>query len=577
MKRILYIAGGITLAALTTANLQAQNTQKKDTTMNRTVVVEQEYNPDIMDASKVNVLPKVEEPTVNKKPVEYATTFFPATSIPAGLMTPYTGMEIQSGFKPGYVRAGYGNYGNLDVLANYLFRLSDKDKLNARFQMDGMDGTLTLPGEDAKWRAFYYRTRANVDYIHQFSKMDLNIGGNFGLSNFNYLPLSAWSKQKFTSGDIHAGLNFTDETAPLQFDAETSLLLYSRQHNMANGAADTSLKETIWQLQGNVSGAINDEQRIYLAMALNNFFYGGNTTVVDTNDKLFKNYAALNLNPYYELNNDDWKLHLGAHVDFSFGFDKAVRVSPDITAGYNFSDSYLLYASATGGKRLNDFRRVEEICPYGELPTAEVFTADSRATTGYRQRPYDTYEQINGMLGFKASPYPGVWFNLFGGYQNLKNDLTYYNAAVPAVIGDGHYLSFLQGNTDNVYAGAEASYDYKEIVTLSAKYIYRSWNTKDEEKLLITKPESELSFNIRVHPITPLSINLGYDLISRKKVAEMDKMSAISDLHIGASYNFYKGVSVYARINNLLNKKYQYYLNYPAEGFNFLGGLSFQF
>ena len=48
-------------------NLQAQNTQPKDTTMNRTVVVEQEYNPDILDASKVNVLPKVEEPTVSKR------------------------------------------------------------------------------------------------------------------------------------------------------------------------------------------------------------------------------------------------------------------------------------------------------------------------------------------------------------------------------------------------------------------------------------------------------------------------------------------------------------------------------
>ena len=89
MKRTLYIAGGFTLAFLMPFNLQAQNTQPKDTTMNRTVVVEQEYNPDILDASKVNVLPKVEEPTVSKKEVEYATTFFPATSIPADLMRPY--------------------------------------------------------------------------------------------------------------------------------------------------------------------------------------------------------------------------------------------------------------------------------------------------------------------------------------------------------------------------------------------------------------------------------------------------------------------------------------------------------
>ena len=52
---------------------------------------------------------------------------------------------------------------------------------------------------------------------------------------------------------------------------------------------------------------------------------------------------------------------------------------------------------------------------------------------------------------------------------------------------------------------------------------------------------------------------------------------SINDLHIGASYNVFKGVSVYAQVHNLLNKKYQYYLGYPAEGFNFLGGLSFRF
>mgnify|MGYP000825432374 FL=1 len=159
MKHSLSIIGGLALAISMPSVLQAQTTQPKDTTMNRTVVVEQEYNPDIMDASKVNVLPKVEEPTVSKKEVEYATTFFPATSVPAGLMNPYTGKEIQPGTTPGYVRAGYGNLGNLDVLANYLFRLSKKDRLNVRFQMDGMDGKLTLPFTDGeKWNAFYYRT-----------------------------------------------------------------------------------------------------------------------------------------------------------------------------------------------------------------------------------------------------------------------------------------------------------------------------------------------------------------------------------------------------------------------------------
>ncbi|WP_195532005.1 TonB-dependent receptor [Bacteroides finegoldii] len=575
MKRSLYIIGGITLAISMPSHLLAQTAQPKDTTMNRTVVVEQEYNPDIMDASKVNVLPKVEEPTVSKKEVEYATTFFPATSVPAGLMNPYTGKEIQSGSAPGYVRAGYGNLGNLDILANYLFRLSKKDKLNVRFQMDGMDGKLTLPYTDGeKWNAFYYRTRANVDYTHQFNKLDLNIAGNFGLSNFNFLPGSVNSKQKFTSGDFHAGIHFIDETALLRFNAETNLLMYERQHNMiSENDANTAIKETIIRTKGDVTGAINDQQSVTIALEMNNLLYSGYTKNSSTGDEYFKNYTTLLVNPYYELNNDDWKLHIGANVDLSFGFDKSFRISPDVTAQYIFSDSYIVYAKATGGKQLNDFRRLENICPYGELPNAGTLSS-----WGYVQRPVDTYEQINGSVGFKASPYPGVWFNVYGGYQNLKNDLSYFALDSDNSRSD-FYLSFIHDNTDNFYLGGEISYDYKDIVGISAKYTYRNWDSKTEKYLLAVKPVSELSFNIRIHPISALNVNLGYDYVDREeiKLDDYSSMSAINDLHIGANYNIFKGISVYAQVHNLLNKKYQYYLGYPAKGFNFLGGLSFRF
>lgn len=177
MKRNHYIFLGMALVAL--PSLAQVQPQSKDTTMNRTVVVEQEYNPIILDASKVNVLPKVEEPVVNKKEVEYAISSTPASNIPVGTMQAYTGKEVQPTSKPGYVRAGYGNYGNLDLLGNYLFHLSSRDKLNVNFSMDGMNGTLDMPYGDArKWDAHYYRTRAAIDYLHQFGKIDLSVAGS---------------------------------------------------------------------------------------------------------------------------------------------------------------------------------------------------------------------------------------------------------------------------------------------------------------------------------------------------------------------------------------------------------------
>ena len=572
MKYNNYILLGIAFTALP-VSIQAQ-TQPKDTTVNRTVIVEQQYNPDIMDAAKVNVLPKVEEPSVSKKEVEYATFTTPATSIPAGTIGAYTGKEIQPGFIPGYVRLGYGNYGNLDVLANYLFRLSDRDKLNVNFKMDGMDGTLDMPfGDTRKWNAFYYRTRANVDYVHQFAKLDLNVAGNFGLSNFNYEPYG-FKKQKFTSGDFHAGIHFIDETAPLRFNAETNLLMYERQHNMiSENDAHTAIKETIIRTKGDVTGAINDQQSVTIALEMNNLLYSGYTKNPSTGDEYFKNYTTLLVNPYYELNNDDWKLHIGANVDLSFGFDKSFRISPDVTAQYIFSDSYIVYAKATGGKQLNDFRRLESLCPYGD----SYFSTTSAESSN--RRPYDTYEQLNASLGLKASPYPGIWFQLFGGYQNLKNDLLYsYSSLSDTSIGTVNtMLAFTQIHTDNVYAGIKLTYDYKDVLSLSAHYIYRNWNSDNNEYLLAVKPENEASISLNVHPTSALQLNAGFDYISRKEEATSFNMSDISDLHIGASYNVFKGVSVYAQVHNLLNKKYQYYLGYPAEGFNFLGGLSFRF
>lgn len=55
---------------------QAQS-EKNDSTLNRTVVVENEYNPQIMDANKINMLPAIEEPKATKKPIEYALNSFP--------------------------------------------------------------------------------------------------------------------------------------------------------------------------------------------------------------------------------------------------------------------------------------------------------------------------------------------------------------------------------------------------------------------------------------------------------------------------------------------------------------------
>lgn len=553
MRKIHYILSGIALTILP-LGIHAQR-QAKDSTMNRTVVVEQEYTPDILDASKINVLPKVEPPTANKSTVEYDASLVPARTISATVMQAYTGKETQAGTLPGYARLGYGNYGNLDARAAYLFALSNRDRLQLNFHMDGRDGKLDLPEDAGKWNSHYYRTHADIGYLHRFKKTELDIAGSFGLSNFNFLPGSNTSKQKFTSGGLHFGVKSTDAGLPLQFRAETNLLLYGRQYDF--GLVDN--RETIVRTKAQIAGSLSDEQTVGIGFAMDNVMY---------KEEAFENYTSLNLNPHYLLKNDDWNIRVGAQVDMAFGFGKKFRVAPDVAVEYNFSDSYILYAQAKGGKLQNDFRRLEAFCPYGQV--------------GWQ--PDATYEQVNAALGFKASPASGLWLNLYGGYQHLKNDLFFYpfSSDIPEAGAFYQTLSINQWHTSNVYAGAEVRYDYKDILSFSAAGTYRSWDAKDnapfnsKSYVLAYKPGFEAHLHLDVHPMSALRLDIGYRHIAREKVEDF-KADAVGNLYLGGSYEFLKGISVYARIDNLLNKDYQYYWGYPAEGINFTGGVSFRF
>ena len=532
----------ITLTAFP-AGMAAQ-AQPQDSTLNRTVVVEQEYAPNIRDAAKINAVPAVEAPVVQPKAVEYDNRLQPAGDIPAENMQAYAGRQKLSKATPGYLRLGYGNYGNLDIRANYLFCLSPKDRLNLTFGMDGMNGTLHIPGSTSEWDSYYYRTHAAIDYRHAFRQVDMDLAGHFDLSNFNFLSGAADRKQKFTTGDFHLGVASTTDELPLQFQAETNLMFYQRQHEPGFANAQEVLVHTT----ADVTGQISATQTIGVAAGMDNLFYKNNA---------YTDYTSLGLNPYYSFHNETWEVRLGVHADLTFGFGSILDVSPDVYAAYHFARS-AVYLQARGGELQNDFRRLERFNPYAQAPA----------------QPAATYEQLNAAIGFKTGTLGGFHLHLYGGYQNLKDDLY---TALPA---DGNY-TFTLGTWDtaNLYAGAEISYDYRDLIAFTAQGTYRRWSASGQGEdlyVLAFKPVLEADARIDVHPISPLRVHIGYRAVTRDRYNGV-KADPVADLYLGGSYEFLKILSAHLRIGNLLGKDYQYYPGYPAEGFNFTAGASIRF
>ena len=548
----------IVIASMGMCAFLATYAQQQDTTLVRTVVVENQYNPTVMDASKINVLPKVEEPTVPKANIDYATSIRSVASWANQSMSPIVREWKPDAAYRGYLRAGYGNNGNVDARLGYLWDISNKDRLNVEASLGGWNGELTdRNGED--WTSRLYNTRLGLDYRHTFKKMDLMLGGAYRSQVFNYMNPQYYygnlsrsvenpsGRQHQTMANAHLGIASTDKDMPVQYIGEVGMNLSKQKYptNIAEGS------ENNFYLKGDVWKPIND-QRFGLAWDFNTYSYSMGD---------MKGNTSLELNPYYGYENDDWRIRLGAHVDWWSGIDDEVNFSPDVNVEYIFSDSYVFYAKVGGGRENKSLMELTDFSPYWTL-----------------SHPYilPTYMSLDAAIGLKASPMNGLWFNLTGGYQIREDDLFW-----KLVDASASYLGFEQGKSKVAYGSAELKYDYKDLFDLGLKATYYHWKGDKmegldqyaEERLLALKPEMELNAEVGFKPVQGLRINAGYEYVKRAE----EIYDPISNLYVGADYALMKNLSIFAKANNLLNKEYVRPDAYPAQGLNVLAGITFQF
>ena len=209
------------------ATVCAQNGGEKDSTLNRTVVVENQYNPEVMDAFKVNVMPEVEEPAAPKQAINYATDLRPLGAWKATPMEAMSRELAQKGADRGYVRAAYGTLNNVDLKGSYLWDISSKDRLGIMASLYGLNGDIPHFMEGEEWKSRFYRTDVSLDYRHDFRKVALKLGGAFTSQVFNYMPsmnegVENWpTTQRYTLGEGYVGVMSRDKDLPIQFAFQT--------------------------------------------------------------------------------------------------------------------------------------------------------------------------------------------------------------------------------------------------------------------------------------------------------------------------------------------------------------------
>lgn len=550
MKKIAVIAG-MGLLSLSAAYAQ------QDSTLNRTVVVENQYNPTVMDASKINVLPKVEEPVVPKRNIDYATSLRPVGAWKNESMSPIVRDWASEAAYRGYLRAGYGNNGNVDASLGYLLDISAKDRLNVAATFGGWNGDLAK-FYDQDWESRLYNTKVGLDYRHAFKKVDFLLGGSFRSRVFNYVA-NEWNPdpsvplhQHQTMAHGYLGFASTDKDMPVQFLAEAGIKSFKEKHPMLH--RDEGIGETNLYAMADVWKQYRNDTRLGLNARFDNYAYSYENA---------EGRIAFDLNPYYAMQNDDWKVRLGAHVDYvelGYGDDK-LYVSPGVNVEYTFSDSYVFFAKAEGGRKTSSLYDLAEMTPYL-----------------YENSLSPTYVALDAALGLKASPATGWWFLLSGGYQVRKNDVCW-------TLGQGRpfwYANNYYGDTKVFYGTAELKYDYKDLLDFSLKGTYYHWDWINvgwdgggsDKSPLSLKPELELNAEVGAKVMNGLRVHAGYEYVKRCNDNAGDP---VNNLYLGADYSLLKNLSVFGKVNNLLDKTYLRPEAYPAQGLNFLAGISLQF
>lgn len=270
------------------------------------------------------------------------------------------------------------------------------------------------------------------------------------------------------------------------------------------------------------------------------------------------------LTPYFSLSSSSVKARIGLSVDFENGFDgNKLRLAPRIHLAWDASPRAAVYIDVNGGSRANTSEDLRQITPYlPGIPSSVV-----------------SYIPVDAEAGVNIGPFEGFTARLFGGYS-VARDWAMAGAG-PATLNGLSYA-----DVRGWHVGAELAYSFRRIarVTVSAQ----AAPSKPERAYYMWRDHasSVLGARLDLTPLDRLKVGVsyefrggrgGYDYDDITATSFMTPMGCVSDLGVSASYGLTDAVSVFARGENLLGRRYTVLCGIESQGVHGLAGVSVKF
>lgn len=575
--------------------------QSGDEELQKAIVVETDYQPELLKSTRLGTNPATLEEKQTKISLDYSDWAIPAKVDP--LVVTQTVDDFAEKFKysdkRGYATFGMGTFLNMVGNAGYRIVNTDKTDFGVWLQHNSTSGFIdglhnSINEKYYKYsRQYVIEDRVGLDFSNVFSKGVLKAETSYHFDRFNYYgsgtSLPGNTRQVVNEFNINAlwrGESVNDNQVSYYIGAEYNY--FGNKFGFRNfcydtGFFDEGLTENILNINGGAEFLLGGSDFAGADLAFQYLGYRnlqGNVSggIYETTENIGgKSFGMLSVTPYYSHRTDNMNLRIGAHVDLSFDNGTFFRIAPDVRFDWEMSRMFSLYASATGGNEIHTFHNVAArnryVNPSLLLPTS--------------------YTLVDAEAGLNFGLFKGFTITPFVGFAVVRDALVTTSKEVLGTYPEPTVATTYEAvNMNGVKMGLKTAYNYSDKVEFKAAYTFAPQGTKSGYQLADNRPEHVVDAKLKVTPISQFDLYVDYRFMGGRRILNsfidpsyiqpiqwksLVDLGAFSDLGCGVTCRFTDMFSAYCRLGNLLNRRQQLYYGMYAQSFNVLLGAAVNF
>jgi hypothetical protein len=558
---------------------------KKDENIGTEVVnVVKPYTPTISDAFKVNETPVLDDAENTKKvTIKYNIFSFPVAST----FTPSKGKaegvekEKQAKLFNNYATIGGGNYGALNA------ELFVNQELGANDYVGGMFRHLSSQGgiKEVELDDSFYDT--SIDLTYGIREKDLSWNVDLGFKNqiYNWYGLPTDFGNTLTPNDranLIYGINpqhsYNNLYLGSKIELEGSIIkeASAKFNHFSDNYGSTENRFYV-----KPSFELNISDKLVKTNVIVDYLGGSFEKNYSNTNSIKYGFTNFGIAPSFVMNEDDWTVNIGVGLFYSLGTQNSSNkfyVYPQINASLKVvGDLMIFYAGAEGNLEQNTYSDFVDANPYLS-PTLNIAPTDKQ---------YDIFAGLKGKLTNTVS------YNLRASYVNesdkaLFKSNDYNENSNNEDYAFGNSLQVVYDDIKTVSFYGELKADISEDVAFGIDGIFSSYTT-DFQSEAWNLPAMKLNAKIDVNITEKWYAGANVFFVGERKDQKLNTdiiyviapspitLDSYFDVNAHVGFKYSDQLSAFLRANNITNKGYQKWLDYPVQGFQVVLGANYKF